>query len=80
MIRLNLLSWSPVNGFSLECLWTPELVEARQTHSPPAPLQMLLLILCCGRVIDFAFSQLGRSSERASNLARVTQERPDRII
>ena len=60
MIRLNLLSWSPVNGFSLECLWTPELVEAWQTHSPPAPLQMLLLILCCGTVIDCCLLSVGQ--------------------
>lgn len=54
-MRLNLLSWSPVNGFSLECLWTPELVEAWQIHSLPAPL-----ILCCGRVIDCCLLSVGQ--------------------
>lgn len=45
IIRLNLFSWNLVNGFSFECPRTPGLAEAWQIHSPPAPLQMLL-ILC----------------------------------
>lgn len=67
-VRPSLLSWSPVNGLSLECLQIPELAGAEQVHSPdPSPS-------LCGGLVFPAHSWAHCSPERASNLGRVTQE------